>query len=607
MYQRWLAEMKRRRVPRVIAVYGATSFVVLEAADLVFPAIPLPDVAISWVLWTLILGFPVVVALAWAFDVTPDGLVRTEAAAPGEIDAIVAAPAVTRWPSGLLALGGLALLSAAFYGGRSSVVDRSPEPSFDAPAVAQLALLDPVEDPRPSIAVLPFADASPEGDQAYFSDGISMELQTMLSKIRGLRVGARSSAFAYRGRSLDMRRVGQELGVDFLLDGSVRKDGDQLRITAELVEVANQLVLWTGTYDRKLESIFVIQTEIAETIADSLRVSLGLNQGELVSPTLDMEAHDLYLSGRAAMRRRGPGIGEAVSLFEAAIARDSAWAPAWAGLAEAAALNPLYTGLGGESTDSAEWARSFAVAEEAASRALELDPRNASARVALGGVHRDRWEWEESERHFLLALEIDPDNEEAHTQYMELLWAMGRLDECLRVAARALAIDRAPIRLNVYGFVLYMNSRYEEAEAALEEGLALDQAGDVHYLRTVLASLMLVDGRYREALERFSAYLPDPDAYRLMGEALEARDPTLLDGVTGTPRGLQQTLVLLGELERAMDVVEEMAFAMPFRVQYDIWDPIMAPLRNMPRFRDTILPRVNLEGAQARYALPTSR
>jgi hypothetical protein len=105
VYQRWLAEMKRRRVPRVIAVYGATSFVVLEAADVVFPAIPLPDVAISLVLWTLILGFPVAVALAWAFDVTPDGLVRTEAAGPGEIDAIVTAPAVTRWPAGLLALG----------------------------------------------------------------------------------------------------------------------------------------------------------------------------------------------------------------------------------------------------------------------------------------------------------------------------------------------------------------------------------------------------------------------------------------------------------------------------------------------------------------------
>ena len=149
VYQRWLAEMKRRRLPRVIAVYGATSFVVLEVADLVFPAIPLPDVALRLVLWALILGFPIAVALAWAFDVTPDGLVRTEAAAPGEIDAIVAAPVLTRWPSGLLALGGLALLAAAFYGGRRSAVDLSVDPSLDVPAVAEMALLDPVEDPAP--------------------------------------------------------------------------------------------------------------------------------------------------------------------------------------------------------------------------------------------------------------------------------------------------------------------------------------------------------------------------------------------------------------------------------------------------------------------------
>jgi serine/threonine-protein kinase len=352
---------------------------------------------------------------------------------------------------------------------------------------SDLTYLDLAEDPRPAIAVLPFADMSPEGDQEYFSDGISEEILTVLSKIRDLRVAARSSAFIYKGRGLDLRQVGEELGVPYLLDGSVRKDGDQVRISAELVSASNGFRLWSQTYDRRLENIFAIQTEIAEAITEALRVPLGLSQEALVSPTLDMDAYDLYLSGRAAMRRRGPGIGEAVRLFEASVARDSMWAPAWAGLAEASAINPLYTGLGGESTDSVVWANSFATAEAAARRALELDPRNASARVALGGVHRDRWEWEEGEREFLRALELDPDNAEAHTQYSELLWGMGRLDESLRETGRALAIDRAPIRLDAEGFVLYMNGRVGEAEAMLEEGLAMDTAGDVHYLRTVLA------------------------------------------------------------------------------------------------------------------------
>ena len=288
-----------------------------------------------------------------------------------------------------------------------------------------------------------------------------------------------------------------------------------------------------------------------------------------------------------------------MQLLEAAVARDSTWAPAWAALAEAYAISPLYTGQGREYTDSAVWANSLAVAETAARRALVLDPRNASARVALGGVYRDRWEWEDGEREYLRALEVDPDNEEAHTQYSELLWGMGRMEESLRETGWALAIDRAPIRLNTHGFVLYMNGRFEESEAMLEEGLAIDTAGGVHYLRTVLANLMLMDGRYREALDRFTPYLDDPAGFRQMGEALAARDVTLLPETAG--RGLPQALVMLGELDRALDVLEEMAFAMPFRVQFDIWDPILAPVRGMPRFQDVILPRVHLEGAEAKY------
>jgi TolB-like protein len=605
VHQRWFAEMKRRRVFRLIAVYGAVSFVVLEAASVVFPAIPLPAWAISLVLWILILGFPIAVVIAWAFELTPDGVKRTEAAAPEEIDSIVAAPAMKRWPAGLLALGGLIMLAATFYVGRRSAVDstlEAPAPSPETSTTAGLTYVDLDEDPRPAIAVLPFADMSQEGDQAYFSDGISEEILTVLSRISGLRVAARGSAFTYKGRAMDLRQIGEELGVPYLLSGSVRQDGDQVRISAELVDASDNLRLWSETYDRRLESIFAVQTEIAEAIAEALRVPLGLSRDELVRATLDLDAYNLYLNGRAEMRRRGARVEEAVRLFRAAVDRDPTWAPAWAGLAEALAMSPMYAVDGAESADSAEWAESLETAELAARRALELDPRSAAARVALGGVHRDRWEWADGERELLRALELDPDNEEAHTQYGELLWGMGRLDESLREAQRALALDRSPIRLDVHGFTLYMNGRRDEAEAVLEEGIALDSAGDVHFLRTVLSNLLLVDGRYREALDRFSAYLPDPEAFRLMGEALEAGDPALVpDRVT---QGLPQTLVLLGETDRALDVLEEMVFAMPFRVQYNIWDPVLAPIRDTPRFQDVILPRVRLEGARARYADP---
>lgn len=602
-YQRWFAELKRRQVFRVIAVYGAGSLVVLESADLIAPLTPLPAWTVNLVFWLALLGFPLAIGLSWFFDLTTDGLKRMEVAAPGEIDAIVAAPAFSRWVPGLFALGGLGLFAIGFYGGtRSSagLADEGAATAVDELAGPDLTYPDLDTDPRPAIAVLPFADMSPDQDQQYFSDGISEEILTVLSRIRNLRVAARSSAFVYRTLDLDLRQVGQELGVPYLLAGSVRKAGDELRITAELVDAADNSRLWSETYDRRLENVFVIQSEIAESITEALRVPMGLNNDALVSPTLDMAAYDLYLSGRAAMRRRGPGIGEAIQLFEAAITLDSVWAPAWAALAEARAINPLYTDLGGESSDSTFWATSLEAAEAAARRALALDPRNSSASVALGGVHRDRWEWADGERELLRAIEIDPDDIEAHIQYAELLWGMGRLDESLRETGRSLTLDRTPLTLDIHGFALYMNRRYDEAEAMLEEGIAMDAAGDMHFLRTVLANLLLVEGRYREAVDRFAEYLPDPEAYRLLGEALEQRDAGLVPNAS--VRGRAQTLMLLGEPDRALDALKELVLALPFRVMYDIWDPVLAPLHGTEVFQEVILPRLKLVGAEAEYA-----
>lgn len=587
-HQRWLAELKRRSIFRVVAVYGAVSFVILQAVDIVFPAIPLPAWTNSLVVWLVILGFPIALVLAWAFELTPEGVRRTEAATKEEIAAIVGQPARKRWPSGFLALLGILLLAAGFWSGRRSRESGS--------AAAQVGA-----DGRPAIAVLPFADMSPEGDQAYFSDGISEEILTVLSRIKDLKVAARSSAFSYRGEGVDLRRVGSELGVPYLLAGSVRKSGDRLRITVELVAAADGLRVWAETYDRRLADVFAIQTEIAEAVATALRIPLGLAANELAAPTVHVRAHELYLTARAALRARGRGVGQAISLFEQALALDSAWAPAWAGLAEAHAIYPMYAGPRGESADSAVWATHLDAAALAARRALELDPRNASARIALGGVYRDRWEWAAAEAELLHALGNDPDNAEAHVQYAELLWGVGRLDEALRETGLALALDQLPLTYDVHGFVMYMNSCFAEAEALLEEGIARDSAGDMHFLRTLLANQLLLDGRYRIALDRFAEHLPDTAAYRRMGEALETRDTSRLANV-GVTRGLAQTWMLLGQPDRALDVLEAMAFRLPFRVQYEIWDPHLEPLWDTPRFRDVVLPQLRLDGVTPRFA-----
>jgi TolB-like protein/predicted Zn-dependent protease len=589
---RFFAELKRREVYPVIAVYGASSLVVLEAADLIVPLAGLPEWTIQAVLWAAVVGFPIAMVFAWVFDLTAEGVKRTGAARPGEIDEIMQQSAMARWAWGLLGLAGIGLFALGFWGGiRSGSGGDDGRSTATTPGAAYVA---PADDPRPAIAVLPFADMSPERDQQYFSDGISEEILTALSRIRGLRVASRSSAFTYDARDADLRVVGADLGVPYLLAGTVRKDGDQVRITAELVNAADNFRLWSDAYDRRLESIFAVQSEIAGAIAEALRVPLGLSEDELVSPTLDMDVHDLYLSGRAAMRSRGTGVGEAIRLFEEATRRDSTWAPAWAGLSEAYAAYPLYSEAGAESADSALWASSLAAAEAAARRALEIDPSNASARVALGSTLRDSWEWAAAERELRHALQLDPDNQEAHLQYSEVLWGMGRLDEALIQTERALALDQAPVYWDVHGFVLYMNGRNAEAERALEEGMARDPDGQLFFLRTVDAQLLLMEGRYQEALERFSRFLPDSVAFRQLGEALERRDPNLVpDRVV---RGKAQVLALLGETDRALHALEELVFMMPYRVQYDIWDPNLASVRDTERFRNVILPRVNLAG-----------
>jgi TolB-like protein len=325
-HQQFFAELKRRNVFKVSAVYGAVAFGLIQVADPLADAMRLPDVFVPFVVALLVLGFPAALVLAWAFELSPQGVRKMGAATAGEIEAIVAQPASKRWPAGVLALAGVALLVAgAWWAGRQSGAAEAEIGTAERADAVQLAFTDPAEDERPSIAVLPFDDMSPDGDQAYFSDGMTEEILNVLAKIRELRVAARTSVFALKNVDLTATEVGDTLDVGHFVEGSVRKAGDRLRITAQLIDTSDGSHLWSESYDRDLEDVFAIQTEIAEAIAAELRVPLGLEEGErLVSPTRDLRAYDLYLAGRARMRERGTSLDEAVELFEAAIAQDSA-------------------------------------------------------------------------------------------------------------------------------------------------------------------------------------------------------------------------------------------------------------------------------------------
>jgi TolB-like protein/Flp pilus assembly protein TadD len=603
-HQQLFAELKRRHVFKVAAIYGFVSFGVLQAADLMLPRLGLPDWTVTFMVALVVLAFPVVLIIAWAFEVTPDGVKRTDEAPPGEIARLVAEPAAKRWPAGLLALVGVgALVAGAWWTGRQTAPGSGDAGTGDA---ARLALDWAEADARPSLAVFPFADMSPDGDQAYFSDGITEELLNVLAKVRELKVAARTSAFAFKGEDLTAQQLGDTLQVSYLVEGSVRKAGDRLRITAQLIDTRDGSHLWSEQYDRTLDDVFAIQTEIAEAIAGELRVPLGLDDpDDLVTPTADLEAYDLYLAGRARMRERGEGVAEAIQLYEAAIARDSNWAPAWAGLAESRATLPWY--LPGPYADRA-WAENLDAAERAAERALALDPANATAWVALGILHRERWDWQEAEDAFGRALALDPDNVEAHQQYAEYLACVGRLDEALAAARRALQLDRAPIRLNAVGYIAMFNRRYDEALAAYDEADRIDPEDRLGFLGYNRLRVYVNAGRWDEAREQIGRMQGI-----LSGElraALHAwppdqpPSPEFVTLVTAGDGGYLSPFLwmALGERERALEALESYR-RREFGERSTIWAPLLEPLLDEPLLLD-ILRKSNLEGRRPRRAAP---
>jgi len=611
-YQRFFAELKRRKVFRVAAVYGAVTFVVLQAADILVPALALPDAFMRGIALISVLLFPVALVLAWAFEMTPDGVRRTDDAEAGEITQMISEPASRRWPSGLFALIGiLALATAAWLTLRPD--DRGgsmSDASSEAPAAVatgtdeapdrgvRLAITAVDDDPRPSIAVMPFSDLSAAGDQQYFGDGMTEEILNALARIKGLRVAARTSTFAYKDSNPTIDQIREDLGVDAILEGSVRRDGDQLRITAQLIETESGFHLWSDTYDRSVDNVFAIQTEIAESIAEEMKVSLGLEAGQgLVVATRDLTAYDLYLQGRARMRDRGPGVAEAIELFEAAVARDSSYAPAWASLAESYTLLPHHLAT---RPDSAAVASAFASAEIAARRALTLDPKNASARVALGSIRRDSWQWDAAAEQYLRALELEPDNVEAQHQYAEYLYGVGRIAEGLATAEHAQSLDPlSGIRLAVVSGGRWLN---DECERAIEVGeLALERTPSLAVVQVIIVGCHFHLGQLEassDAANRFwSESKQDSVNQQALLQAAQSGDSSLLpDGEWS--EGLPADVWLaVGDTARALAGLERFTFSPPFLVPYHMWNPAVDPLRDDPRFL-AILRRLNLEGRE---------
>jgi TolB-like protein/Tfp pilus assembly protein PilF len=353
-------------------------------------------------------------------------------------------PSTRRRAALILGLAGLAVAGAALGFSR----DTHAPPRATAPAAA-----------RRSIAVLPFANLSADRQDDYFSDGLTEELIGTLSRIDGLRVAARTSSFALGRGKLDVRTIGDTLGVATVLEGSVRQDGRRLRVTAQLADAENGYQIWSAEYDRELEDVFAVQDEIARAIAGALEMKLlGAGDGPVARRTPSVEAHDLYLRGVFVRNKlTNDGLSKAVDYFDRAIQLDSSYALAYAG--KATAIGPL-TWYG-----YLPRAQGMPAMRAAARRALELDPTLGEAHVAQGMLEfYFEWNWPAAEREFQRAIALNPNDQHAHHMYANHLLAMGRLDEAIAERKRALELDPLSIRTGILlGRDYYVAGQYQRA------------------------------------------------------------------------------------------------------------------------------------------------
>lgn len=508
----------------------------------------------------------------------PDGPPRdrpdTDRPPPATEPSRLRRPAVALAAIALMATA--AMLLAFYFNGAGE--DRPPVP----------------EGATPTIAVLPFDNLSGDPGQAYFSDGLTEEILDRLSQSKDLRVVSRSSSFAFKNRDMDAREIGRQLGAQALVEGSVRREGDRLRISAQLVDAASGYQLWSESFDRRMDDVFAIQREIALAIAQTLKGRLlAPEEAEALEPeAIDPEAYDHFLRGRHHWHRRTEaGLRQSATHFEKALELAPDYAPAWVGLADAYAVLGFY--------DYLPPREAFPRARDAANRALELDPDNASAWATLGYValYYD-WDLEAGEAAFQLAIELDPTDSKSHQWYANLLTAAGRFPEAEREMRRATELDPLSLIANAaLGWVRYFAGRHEAALEQLRLSLELDPDFELAYLWR---------GWSLEALNRYDEALPalEEAVERSGGTGITTASLARIHALRGDRKKARSLLadletddtyqpayeigkawLALDERNKAMDWLERALEQRSHSMVFIHVDPQLDALRNDPRFQ----------------------
>ena len=592
-------ELRRRNVFRMGVAYVLGAWVLLQIIDFVLEVIAAPD----WILQVFFLaaavGLPVVLIFAWVFEMTPEGIKLESQIDRGRSVTPHTGRKLDRVVIVFLALAVMLLLLDKFMdrGGLSPI--SQPEAIVDvAPPDTGEPVKPQASDSR-SIAVLPFVNMSSDPDQEYFSDGISEELLNVLVRVEGLRVPSRTSSFTFKDSNMKVADIGRELNVDHVLEGSVRKSGNRIRVIAQLIDVHTDTHLWSQTYTRELDDIFAVQDEIASAIVGALKITLSGTEQQSMSSrsTSNAEAYNKYLLGRHLWNQRTAGsLLASVEPLQEAVEIDPAFDQAWSALADAYALIPEY--------------RAGAIEEyvplglEAAEQALALNPESARALTARAYIKSlYEFDMDGAISDYERAIELEPDYATAHQWYGELLAVQRRTDEALeqlRLAAEADPLSA--VIAHVRGWILMYAGRLEEA---LEQ-YALARQLDPHMPPIVnnLGHINLMLGNYEEARALAKEYdlLIDLDVRPLLIVIDALENPALKDQALEALAGweLQEGvigkswyLMMLGEHEMALDNLE-WAFERgdPYAIHMNrvlIYDP----LRDNPRFQ-AMLQQMNL-------------
>jgi len=475
-------ELKRRNVVRVGIAYAVFAWVLLQMFDVIGEILELPAWGGKMILAALVIGFFVALVFAWVFELTPEGL-KKEA----EIDR---SQSFTRSTGRKLNFAITVLMAVALawfawdkFGPRSDTAETAavePAPSTAAPAATAR-----------SIAVLPFADMSPEQDQEYLSDGIAEELLNLLVQIPDLQVAARTSSFSFKGKEVTIADVARELHVANVLEGSVRKSGNRVRITAQLIQADNGFHLYSETFDRALDDVFGIQDEISAAVVEALKIKLLGTAPKSVES--DPEAYALYLQGRYFYSRRtGADWEKAARAYEEALQIDPDYAAAWAGLSRVYASQAGATYI--------DLHPGYALARQAAQKALALDPALPEGYLAQATIQMSYdWDWAGAEASLQRALELAPGQADAVTEMGLLQRYLGDLDQAVAMERRAVELDPLSLRgLHALGMALIYAGQLDEANKVYQRLFTLNP--DMPTANQARARVLQLQGRPQEAL-----------------------------------------------------------------------------------------------------------